>query len=403
MTESAPRIVTGRRPALDGLRAVAISLVIVYHATFGSGWLPGGFVGVDVFFVISGFLITSLLLAEHQRTGTISLRQFYGRRAVRLAPALVLTLAGVGLLAVTVGNAPGTRALWQQALESLSYVINWVHVVHPVPSGYLDHTWSLAVEEQFYLVWPILLLVVMRRRWSLLRIAAVSAAGVVAVDLGRAALVAVRPPSGSQYVLYYEATIFRADALLVGIVAACLLAAAGPVVRSSRTVRVLAAVLPWVAVVVLAWITYRVRVRAAFLYQVGEPMLTVATAVLVVHAVTAERSVLNRILASAPMRGLGRISYAVYLFHVPLVLVVVNHTHWSPLVRLVVVFGASVGLAVASWWLVERPAQSLRRYLVPRQAPPGIAAPAEPAAPAANTVPFPREMGHSEISAGAGE
>src|SRR3954467_8455715 len=123
MTESAPGVAAGRRPALDGLRAIAISLGVLYHSTFGSGWLPGGYVGVDVFFVISGFLITSLLLAEHQRTGTISLRQFYGRRAVRLVPALGLTLVGVGVLALAVGNAPGTRPLWQQAVESLSYLI----------------------------------------------------------------------------------------------------------------------------------------------------------------------------------------------------------------------------------------------------------------------------------------
>ena len=145
-------------PGVDGLRALAVAAVVIYH--LGAGWLPGGFLGVDVFFVISGYLITSLLLAEHRRTGRIELRRFWLRRARRLLPALFLMI--VVVLAVMVLVHPGEVArLHGAVLASFGYVANWYFAFANVPyfeqfgrPSVLQHLWSLAVEEQFYLLWP---------------------------------------------------------------------------------------------------------------------------------------------------------------------------------------------------------------------------------------------------------
>jgi peptidoglycan/LPS O-acetylase OafA/YrhL len=135
----------GYRPALDGLRGVAALLVMSFHFQI-PGW-SGGFLGVDVFFVLSGFLITSLLLEEWQRSGTVCLRRFFLRRALRLFPALVLVL---------LVTAPFVSYRWP--LVALGYVANWALAFKFVTFGPISHVWSLSVEEQFYLIWPIVFL-----------------------------------------------------------------------------------------------------------------------------------------------------------------------------------------------------------------------------------------------------
>src|SRR5579862_1099054 len=145
----------GYVPALDGLRAIAVLAVLGYHTWEGA--FRGGWVGVDIFFVLSGYLITSILLAERDRRGTISFRQFYLRRALRLLPALVLCLAVAIALAASQG--PTLRdATTKEAAAATLYAANWWQVLRPhAPIGLLAHTWSLSVEEQFYLCWPLAL------------------------------------------------------------------------------------------------------------------------------------------------------------------------------------------------------------------------------------------------------
>src|SRR5687768_902506 len=153
-------------PGLDGLRAIAVVAVMVYHAN--SSWLHGGFLGVEVFFVISGYLITLLLIAEHERTGRVSLSQFWLRRARRLLPALFVMLAMLMVyLALGFPRARGrTRG---DILGGLSYLSNWYQIW--VGAGYtareafapLRHLWSLAVEEQFYLIWPLVMVAILHR------------------------------------------------------------------------------------------------------------------------------------------------------------------------------------------------------------------------------------------------
>ena len=189
-------------PGLDGIRGVAVLAVMAFHA--GLGAVSGGLLGVDMFFVLSGFLVTSLLLAEHARTGTIKLLAFWGRRARRLLPALLVLLIGVGAYARWVGGGVPPAQLRADALFTLIYSANW----HFIASGQnyfvkfgalspLLHTWSLAVEEQFYLVWPLIALVVLRSfgRRALGFVAA--GIGVASATVCAALYSAVRPSTGS--------------------------------------------------------------------------------------------------------------------------------------------------------------------------------------------------------------
>ena len=152
-------------PGLDGMRAIAVAAVMVYHAN--SSWLPGGFLGVEVFFVISGYLITLLLIGEHERTGEVKLGQFWLRRARRLLPALFVLLIGVTVY-TTLFRDDALGQLRGDVVAALTYVTNWYQIW--VGQGYtasgdfapLRHLWSLAVEEQFYLVWPLVMVGLMR-------------------------------------------------------------------------------------------------------------------------------------------------------------------------------------------------------------------------------------------------
>ena len=218
----------GRVLGLDGLRAVAVALVLGFH--FGVGWLGGGFFGVDVFYVLSGFLITGLLLAEYERRERIGLGAFWLRRARRLLPALLLVLVAVTLMvrfAEPAGAYPGYRGA---AMSALFYVSNWWQIAtsgnYFVSTGAvspLTHTWSLAVEEQFYLVWPLVVLAVLHVAGPFRRgvrvLLGVAAVGAVASAVEMAAL--YHP--GANTTRIYFGTDTHAQSVLVGAVLACLL------------------------------------------------------------------------------------------------------------------------------------------------------------------------------------
>jgi peptidoglycan/LPS O-acetylase OafA/YrhL len=196
----------GYRPALDGLRAVAVLAVLTYHV----GWIPGGFLGVDVFFMLSGFLITTLLCEEHARTGTISIRRFYVRRARRLLPALVLFLLICGGILFVTRPSAFWPTLGGNLLGVLSYGANWL-IIYWRGLGVFGHTWSLAIEEQFYLAWPLLLLGLLRGARPRLIVA-----GLVTAAAGSLAWRLALALDGASFARLYAATDTHADGLLVG-------------------------------------------------------------------------------------------------------------------------------------------------------------------------------------------
>jgi peptidoglycan/LPS O-acetylase OafA/YrhL len=320
-----------RNASLDGVRAVAIALVISFHA-FGEP--KQGQLGVDLFFVLSGFLITSLLLEEWQRRGKVSFRAFYARRAVRLLPALLLMLVVVTpLLIAHSGVAKGL--LWAAAGIGFSANLVMAHGSSYTPS--LTPLWSLAQEEQFYLVWPPILVLLAARRGIL-------ASGLVAgiAFTTWRAIHLLHTGASSDRILYAPDT--RSTGILVGCLAAIVLASP---YRSSLA-RV-ANALAWPAFVALIGIPVLVDGREVFSGWLVA--FALAAAIVLVAALDAG-SLLARLLALAPLPYLGRISYSLYLWHLPILLLLGRGR--GPAVELVGV-AASVAVASISYRYVERP------------------------------------------------
>ena len=337
------------RPALDGLRAIAVGGVVTYH--LGATWLPGGFLGVDLFFVLSGFLITSLLLDEIARRGRIAYGDFLARRARRLLPALYLLLLAVCAWAAWVALPEAIGDLRGAALAALFYVANWFFIatgqsyfadaLGPSP---LEHTWSLAIEEQFYLLWPLLLLVFVRRlgpRALIYALALLIAGSVLSM--------AVLYDAGDPSVAYFG-TLSRIHELLVG----CLLAY---LVHRGLAVHAAIRWTAWVPLVLMGVMMATVSDMTGFYYRGGSLVFCLVVAwLLLALGAGPPGGGPTRLLSWAPLAWIGLISYGIYLWHWPLILWLTPTTTGLDggalaLLRL----GATLAVATASYYLVERP------------------------------------------------
>ncbi|NHA69936.1 acyltransferase family protein [Phycicoccus flavus] len=345
----------GYVPALDGLRAVAVALVIAYHV--GVPGTGGGLLGVGVFFTLSGFLITTILLGSWFRSGRAGLVRFWVRRARRLLPAVWLVLLTV--LAVTaVVDRGSLPAVAGQALAAFLYVANW-HTIASGDSyfqrisgpGPLDHLWSLAVEEQFYLLWPVLLLLLLVLPRMSLRTVAVVTGALTAASFG---LMAVLAHPGFDTTRAYEGTDTRAGGLLVGALLAVLMwqprgrpaFARGPGRLDGWGLA---------GLVVIGFLVIRTDEYSLSLYRGGLLLLSLATAA-VLAAVVQPASVLGRILSLRPFTWVGERSYGIYLWHLPVIAFSPPGLLADrPVVRGVLQVLATVVLAAASWAHVEEP------------------------------------------------
>lgn len=283
----------GHVPALDGLRGIAILAVLLYHG----GYAKGGFVGVDLFFVLSGFLITSLLLEEHAANGRISLRAFYLRRARRLLPVAVAGVLFGELLLVGVAQASHQ---WRPVLAgpfALFYVENFAHFLHPPVVAQLGHYWSLSEEEQFYFLWPVMVIWLLRRKISLRLLATILFAGATAVMVHRSLL-------SDPWRLYGPDA--RADGLLLG----CAVA----VTWKTGRLRLPA----WLAPVSLAVFCADVFIAQHGATTYGVTVATLSAAAAIGSLIANPDAIAGRFLSNRWLCWVGLISYSLYIWQ-PLV------------------------------------------------------------------------------------
>jgi len=391
-------------PALDGLRGAAVLGVIAYHA----GHLTGGYLGVDLFFVLSGFLITRLLLDEHRRTGSIDLKHFWSRRARRLLPAVLLVIVAVAVYSAFVARPSELGQLRADSVSTLFYVANWNTIVtnqsywaqFGAPSP-LQHAWSLAIEEQFYVLWPLVCIAVLgrRRKATMPTLAASDARGstgaigapdakdahrsrgphrLLVLSLGGAAVSATIMITGYapgvETTRLYVGTDTRVAAILLGAALACAVGIYGDV-RGQVGRRVLEGA-GWIATFALAVAWVLLEGHDPLLYQGGLLACGVGVTIVIAAVTQPIAGPLARLFSLSPLRFAGRISYGLYLWHWPIFTwLTVDRTGLAEPVLLPLQLALTLGISLLSYKVIEMP---IRRGAMPptlaRRAGPGFVA-----------------------------
>ncbi len=346
--------------------------VLFFHGGFA--WASGGYLGVSTFFTLSGFLITTMLVARHRRTGSIGGRDFLVRRGRRLFPAALAALALVVVFGLTVATADQQRQLFGDMVGALTATINWRFIVagqsyaqlFTAPSP-LQHFWSLAVEGQFYLVFPVVAAWALRRRTSTTRLA-------VAVGVGMAASLALTLFAGFGHDRIFYGTDTRAFELLCGAALALVVDrwSTGYVPKRARarrrpsmTVLSVGGTLALTACMVLWW---RTSLDSTWVYRGGLPAYSLLSALIVATLVLAPGAMVTRALGTRPLRAIGAISYGLYVFHWPIFLwLTPARTHLALWPDFGLRLAVTTAVSVASFWLLEQPVLARRRPL-PRPA-----------------------------------
>lgn len=312
-----------RVKGIDGLRALSALAVFAFH---GTPWMPGGWIGVDVFFVISGFVITRMLKSEYDSTGRIDIPLFYLRRILRLWPALLVMVATFYLLK----NLPVRE--W---LPSITYTSNITRVLWEYPIA-IGHTWSLAIEEQFYLLWPLSLLFILKSKRPVFWITVILLVGII----WRLSIVVTQ---GDEILRICNGTDTRLDGLMAGALIAF--------IDHKR----IAKYWPLGVFVLVFYLTISHTDSGNIVW--GFPLLAIASAILIAKVASDQNGLISRFLELPPLRGLGVISYAFYLWHFP----VIWYYHSYGRVWCLV---ATILLAWGSWILIERPIRKNRDAIV---------------------------------------
>jgi peptidoglycan/LPS O-acetylase OafA/YrhL len=348
-------------PGLDGLRGLAIIAMLAYHNEFG--WAQGGFLGLSLFFALSGFLITSLLLREQREFGSIDLAAFWWRRFRRLAPAALLALAFVVLYGAVAATASQRADLAGDVRASVLYVANWrmlagghSYAAMFASSSPIQHFWSLAVEEQFYFVFPLVAaLVLVATRGS--RKAFGATLGVLMV----ASLTMQLVSSGHDRIYYGTDT--RASEFLAGALLAVWMAGWKPELSKWRQVAI--AIVGAAGLVLTLWMWHRVALASAWLYHGGFVATGLLSAVIVTAAIMP--GPVRTIASFRPFRAIGLISYGLYLFHWPIFLWLNGpRTGLAGVELFTVRMTATTIVAVLSYYFVEQPIRTGRWVARPR-------------------------------------
>lgn len=346
MRHDARRYPLGYNPALDGLRGTATLCVLAAHLDFS--WCPGAFLYMDMFFVMSAYLITSLLLKQWTKTGRVGFRVFYRRRVLRLFPAnyaMILTFLVAAYLVL-----PDFKNQLPTAVVAASYISNWTRAFEVPMPGFLDHTWSLAVEEQFYLIWPVALMLLLKVIGLRMRLVAL----LVLLALGFAGWRSWLTFHGASIYRLYNGTDMRGDALLIG--CALGIAMAIPEVRQSvalqRTAKFLA--VPSLVALIVGGVTTDFHDRA--MYAGITLFFTLASACLITSLVLPEQSIPHQIFRSPPLVFLGRICYGLYIWHYPIFMIIMfGFGITRPVAAGMIGVPLTFAVAILSWRYIESP------------------------------------------------
>ncbi|HAM14573.1 MAG TPA: acetyltransferase [Eggerthellaceae bacterium] len=347
-------------PALDGMRALAVLAVIAYHMKMG--WAPGGLLGVTMFFVLSGYLITGLLLKEADETGSISLSGFWLRRVRRIIPAVVFSVLGIAVLCTIFDHVLLTK-MRPDVVPTLLFFNNWWQILHNVsyfealgqPSP-VTHFWSLAIEEQFYLIWPVALIICMKVGVG--KSTMVKGTAVLAV-LSALEMAIMFDPTADPSRVYYG-TDTRAFSLLIGALLAFVWPYQELTERAGESMspngRIIFNVVGVAAVLGLLLMVGLTNGFAPFIYRGGLLLCSLLTAVAIavlVHPI----SWISKVFQLPPFVWIGKCSYSMYLWHYPIILLMTpsnlvgDAPIWLRLIQLVVIFGVSA----FSYYVVENP------------------------------------------------
>jgi peptidoglycan/LPS O-acetylase OafA/YrhL len=338
--------------ALDGLRGIAVTVVFFFHFT----QIPlGGYLGVDLFFVLSGYLITNVILKSSEELPALDAwKLFYYGRVLRIFPALFEMLGLYGIMKLMY---PAQITLFtENVVSSLFMYSNWTRAFHYPYPDYLGHTWSLAIEEQFYLLWPILLLVLLKCRLRNAALVWFTGGLVLTLWLVRFAMVAHNPDPDR----LYNGTDTRIDAILIGCLAAF--------IARTRTFRAhvtrksaLSGVFFTLAVAIGLWMVARINWPDLWLYRYGLCLFTLSSTVIVLYLSTFSDGLASRCFSWKPLVYVGKRSYAVYLFHLPIFMFLIG-IYKLPIGWKVAAIGgpATLLLAALSWRFVEQPALRLK-------------------------------------------
>lgn len=337
----------GHRPELNGLRGVAIILVLFHHA--GIPWIHGGHIGVDIFFVLSGFLITVLLYQEYLRFENIDLKRFYIRRLLRLTPALGALLVVFGGYALATKSGPALVKSGEVILLTALYFSDFAIAFDYATLGGLGHTWSLAIEEHFYLLYPIVLLLLFGKRRPIQISLTVLSGLILIIAVNRAALWG---PDSQDVARAYYAFDARSDGLLVGCLLG-LLTASGRLPTVKRLMALPAALILILASVFVDW-------DSPF-YAYGLAAINISSAVVLAYVLNSQVKWLsNRLLV-----WVGTISYGLYLWHNLIFIIVRERVTESPSGILVLGGIVSVACAALSYYLLEKPCLRLKERFAP--------------------------------------
>lgn len=356
-----PKPSAGRyMPGLDGLRALAVLAVIAYH--LHTEWAPGGLLGVTMFFVLSGYLITDILLAQWDRTGKFDMKDFWIRRAKRLLPAM-LAVVLVTILWSLIVDRTRLPAMIGDVPAALLYYSNWWSIFHEVsyfqsfgPLSPLGHLWSLAVEEQFYIFWPILLgiglILAQKNRGKLALVLA-------GLALASALAMAIMYRPGEDPSRVYYGTDTRLFSLLIGAALAVVWPSRKLKTNISKSATKTLDITATICLIVIAVLIFKSNDYGTFLYRGGMVLLSLATTILVA-ALAHPACRLGRVLGTKPLRWIGARSYGLYLWHYPVIVLTTPlvNTGGPNMLRIVLQLIVSFVLAALSYRYIEQPVRT---------------------------------------------